>query len=321
MWTKQTTAFKGSGGKPMFIHFFDADTGLLVGERNPGLWEIYTTTNGGEQWDSVPLANIPPKVAQEKLREPFEFSVFKNTFWFCTAGSAGRVFKSTNRGRNWTVAAIGPVYNRVHSIAFQDDSIGLAVAFAGLVSTIVKTTNGGNTWFPVATPVIPTPHIISYVPGTTGSYVVVAHPWDGTNTGTAITMDTGFSWTTIDRNSYGLVTFVSPNIGWAIGRNNAGSLSIFRWSGAAITTPIQNVSEEPLKEIIPVSNPVQNIVLINLPGKTGMFEAFDISGKSVLLKEIRENNASIDVSGLENGIYFVKVWSDNQLFTGKFVKQ
>jgi hypothetical protein len=60
---------------------------------------------------------------------------------------------------------------------------------------------------------------------------------------------------------------------------------------------------------------------INLHVKTGVLEVFDISGKSVLQMEIRENNTSIDVSGLDNGIYFVKVLSDNQMFTGKFVKQ
>jgi hypothetical protein len=54
--------------------------------------------------------------------------------------------------------------------------------------------------------------------------------------------------------------------------------------------------------------------------KKGMLEAFNISGKSVLLKEIQGNNSSIDVSGLDNGIYIVKVLSDNQMFTGKIVK-
>jgi hypothetical protein len=51
-----------------------------------------------------------------------------------------------------------------------------------------------------------------------------------------------------------------------------------------------------------------------------MLEAFDIAGKSVLQIEIRENNASIDVSGLDKATYLVKVLSDNQILTGKIVK-
>ena len=52
-----------------------------------------------------------------------------------------------------------------------------------------------------------------------------------------------------------------------------------------------------------------------------MLELFDIAVKSVLQNEILENKASIDVSGLENGIYLVKVLSDKKMVTGKFVKQ
>jgi gluconolactonase len=90
-------------------------------------------------------------------------------------------------------------------------------------------------------------------------------------------------------------------------------------SGSVFTSARNSIPDKPLVEIYP--NPVQNLLYIDLSGHTGMLEAFDITGKSLLQKEFRENNTSIDVSGLENGIYFVKVWLDNQMFTGKFVKQ
>jgi len=68
-------------------------------------------------------------------------------------------------------------------------------------------------------------------------------------------------------------------------------------------------------------NPVQNVLQVNFSGKTGTLEAYEITGKSVLQKEIARNNNSIDVSGLDKGIYLVKVLLDKQCFTGKFVKQ
>ncbi len=248
-WIRQNTAFSGLGGKPMFIYFFDPDTGLVVGERNPGLWEIYTTSNGGAQWDTIPQANIPPKLSGEWLREGFEYSVFHNTFWFCTSGPTARVFKSTNRGRNWTAVIPGSGYDMIHSVAFQNDSIGLACAFKGIHSTIIKTTNGGESWFTANTPQVPTPHIISYVPGTSGSYVVVGHLTEGNNTGTAITVNGGSSWTMVDQNSYGLLSFVAPNVGWAVGSNNVGSFSIFRWSGKTLGILFQNENGESNHEI------------------------------------------------------------------------
>jgi gluconolactonase len=67
-------------------------------------------------------------------------------------------------------------------------------------------------------------------------------------------------------------------------------------------------------------NPVQNILHINLPLRTGTLEVFDNSGKSVFQKEIGDNNTTVDVSGLINGIYLVEVLADNQLYTGKIVK-
>lgn len=85
-----------------------------------------------------------------------------------------------------------------------------------------------------------------------------------------------------------------------------------------LSTAINSIPEKHLIEIYP--NPVQNLLHIDFPGKTGMLEIYDTTGKSVFQKEIRENNTSVDVSGLFNGIYFLKVWSENQLFTKKFVK-
>jgi glucuronoarabinoxylan endo-1,4-beta-xylanase len=66
-------------------------------------------------------------------------------------------------------------------------------------------------------------------------------------------------------------------------------------------------------------NPVLDVLNVNLSGKNGVLHIFDISGKSLLLEQI-ENEISLDVSSLENGIYIVKVPYDNRIFTGKFVK-
>lgn len=80
-----------------------------------------------------------------------------------------------------------------------------------------------------------------------------------------------------------------------------------------------SISNSPFLILYP--NPVQNELHFNLTGKTGMLEIFDITGKSLLQKQIPDDNSSIDISGLKHGIYFVKVFSDSQLVTGKFVKQ
>jgi hypothetical protein len=96
------------------------------------------------------------------------------------------------------------------------------------------------------------------------------------------------------------------------------------WNGygvSKLTGDNQGVNPLTYKnQLILYPNPFQDVLQINLPGNTGILEIFDISGKSLILKEIQGNKISIDVSGLDHGIYFVKVLSDNQILTGKFVK-
>lgn len=67
-------------------------------------------------------------------------------------------------------------------------------------------------------------------------------------------------------------------------------------------------------------NPVQNILHINLQGTRAILRISDISGKCLLQKQIIENESTIDISGLKNGIYFVNVLYDNQIFTGRIIK-
>ena len=59
-WAHQTTAaFAAPGGYTDFIHFWNANNGVCVGDSNSGNWEIYTTVNGGTNWTRVTTGNIP----------------------------------------------------------------------------------------------------------------------------------------------------------------------------------------------------------------------------------------------------------------------
>jgi len=102
---------------------------------------------------------------------------------------------------------------------------------------------------------------------------------------------------------------------YSIDLNYAG----FAVSHKTSTNGISIFPDRPSVEMYP--NPVQNIININLPGKTGTLELFDNSGKSVFQQQfVGDKNTTVDVSGFVNGIYFVKVLADNQLYTGKIVK-
>ena len=333
LWTKDTTAFQGSGGRPMFIHFFDPKKGIVVGERNNnGLssWEIYTTTNGGTRWDSVPQVNIPPKVAGEQLMEGFEYAATQKTFWFCTSASMGRVFRSTNSGLTWTAAAIGSGYGRVHSIAFQDDSVGLACVFVGGNPTTVKTTDGGSSWSAIAPPSRPTPHIIAHVPGTSGAYVVTGHIWPGTLTGSAYTLDGGRSWTTVDSNPNGPLAFAAPGCGWSAGYDAANVNTIYGWSGIPLVTSVPFYSEKMPREFAlsqNYPNPFNPSTMIAyaLPHRSRVtLTLFNALGQAVATlvnesKDAGSHEVRFNGSNLSSGVYFYRLQAGAFVEAKKFV--
>jgi photosystem II stability/assembly factor-like uncharacterized protein len=94
-WDQQTDAFPTSGGFPVDIHFFDSNNGVVIGNPHNGNWEIYTTTNGGTQWNQV--MNIP----QPATNEFTAFGLYAsagNSIWFGSWGNAFAMYRSTDRG-------------------------------------------------------------------------------------------------------------------------------------------------------------------------------------------------------------------------------
>ena len=107
-WVMQITNF--STGFANCIHFFDANNGVATGDPNGGYFEIYTTTNGGDNWVRVPSSNIPAPLPGE-MGIVSSFAAYNNTFWFATFGAATgqRIIGSTDRGYTWTLLTTLPI--------------------------------------------------------------------------------------------------------------------------------------------------------------------------------------------------------------------
>ena len=153
--------------------FINAQTGWLSGEYG----SIRKTTNGGENWISLPFnLNVTSELyfyndqigwlipdshdssilkttngginwIQTKLPFwiPFQrcFKFFDQSTGFIFGGSKyNQILKSTNGGLNWFFLSSG-FYNLVSSVYFTDANYGWAV---GDWSQYLKTTNGGNEW-------------------------------------------------------------------------------------------------------------------------------------------------------------------------------
>ncbi len=70
-------------------------------------------------------------------------------------------------------------------------------------------------------------------------------------------------------------------------------------------------------------NPTNGIVNINFY-KVQNFEKVeisDITGKTIIIKRIIQQNETIDLSDFENGIYIISIQTDNEIFTRKIIKK
>ncbi|MFA4851552.1 MAG: C10 family peptidase, partial [Bacteroidales bacterium] len=322
-WTIQSSAnFSTSWAN--FVHFFDANNGVCVGDptTTPFEFMIYTTSNGGSTWTQVNVNNIPgPSNGETAIVN--QFDAFGNTIWFGT--SMGKVFKSTDKGLTWTVTVTGLGTSAVVTPVFKDASTGIATGTnnsTGAYIGMKKTTNGGSSW----TTLTPTgiylknPNL-DFVPGTTSMWV------DGSSypgTGSSYSNNDCTSFVDIDTAStiqYTCVKFYDINTGWA-GSFNAGVADggIYKWDPSIIV----GVNEQPetsQEQISIYPNPTNDFINIKFFGITSVkanISVYNLMGKKVIDREFNpllNDNLKLDISDNVAGIYLITVNTGKSLIT------
>ena len=212
-WVRQTTTaqFAAPSSYPAFVSFFDASTGVAIGNPDAAGFEIYTTTNGGSTWTRVPAANIPAPIGRESAGGDVPFIARSgNSIWFGT--NQGRVFRSTNQGQTW--AASTTPLDDFEAIAFRDPNNGLIMNEDG---DIARTTDGGATWTRLRPAGPLHPIGLDNVPGTQ-TYISTGFSEELNGSGSSRSTDDGQTWTAIESTTnHALVDFVSPTVGWSSG--------------------------------------------------------------------------------------------------------
>lgn len=222
-WTHQATAAwsAAAGSFPDIIHFFNANEGVTMGDPTGGYFEIYTTTDGGDNWVRVPQADIA-------ANESGEFGIVNvmtalgDNIWFGT--NKGRIYKSADKGLHWTVSdtPLGDVF--VGAIAFKDANNGFAVSSDQVgTNNIIQTTDGGATWTLMSsnTGSLLFRNGFTYVPGTPGTFML------GSSQGSGFSTDDCNTWVTADALVHTEVQFVNSELGWSGGTGG----SLFKWEG------------------------------------------------------------------------------------------
>ncbi len=126
------------------LHFFNSDTGYVVGSGSGGSGSFHKTTNGGLNWTST---------------EPYEI-VYSVHFVSQAIGYAAgyHINKTINKGNTWSVYGFGD--HVINSISFSNINTGYAVGksprFNNPVAKMYKTSDAGVNWLAM-TPSSPFP--------------------------------------------------------------------------------------------------------------------------------------------------------------------
>ncbi len=207
------------------VAFWDAKNGFTFSDPVGGKLVILTTADGGASWNRVNPANIPDALAGEAA---FAASNTQLTVqgtsngWIASGGGPeARVFRTTDRGRTWTVASTGMPggsSSGLFGIAFADAMNGLVVGGdyrneRGVAAFAMRTSDGGVTWRPtgVRRP-DGTTSGLAYIPGTSPALFAAVG-----QTGVAYTRDWGTSWVHADTLTAWGVGFANASAGFVAG--------------------------------------------------------------------------------------------------------
>lgn len=226
---------------PDFVHFYDANNGILIGDPDSLGHNIVYTTDGGTTFLRLPQTNLPRPLADEFPVQD-QYQILGNTLFIANIdGSNGlwRIMRSVDNGRNWTAGAwfstedfFEPRY------VFTDANNGMVLRGIGTqTQTPLYTTDGGETWHESGQLPGAASYPISFLPNTQTIMSIFEDTVRHT-TFTALTNDFGKTWhstkdidTAIPDTRYahlglqsyinGQLTVVDNNTAWAQFSNTA----------------------------------------------------------------------------------------------------
>ncbi len=218
------------------IAFWDRKHGALFGDPVRGRFQVFTTEDGGESWQPVPNAGMPPALEGEggfAASGSCLVSGPGNRLAFVTGGGEdSRVFVSVDGGRTFRVSTspvpAGAASKGLFSAVWLDEKALLTVggdyklpALEGVKASL--SLDGGAHWSGISA----APGFLSSVvrgPGRDAAIVAVGLA------GTGISRDGGKTWSAIDDAPYNTAGFAPGGAskaaaGWAVGPKGV----IARW--------------------------------------------------------------------------------------------
>lgn len=298
---------------------------------------VYLSSNNGQLWNAI-NTGLPANLTIEAL-------VVKSDTIFAGTYENG-VYLSINNGTSWDSANTGlPINSFVRSLAIKGDTL-----FAGIYGVgVYMSLNNGANWSAVNAGL--TSNIMSfeicgnniYAGGGNGVYSssINEHLWTEisiglptnpnvnalTNSGSYIFAGTHgggvylclkngnywTAWNTGFTNTY-IMSLVTNGSNIFAGTAGSGA-----WKRSLTEVGIEDIiNNERYISVYPV--PAKNNLTIECLQKTTI-EIFSIQGQIILEQQLLESKTTIDISGLANGIYILKLKNNDKTEITKIVKE
>lgn len=309
---------------PDFVYFKDKNHGIAMGDPNGGYFEVYTTNNKGKKWKRVPQADLPATVPNE-YGFASGYAAINNTVWFGT--TQGRMYKSPDFGKTWTVSVVDPARKFVNEIAFNDDMLhGVAHLRDNVGNTFLfATADGGVTWSNLGQPANWKSSRITAVPGT-NALISTGINGNPNFKGSAISYDNGTSWTEIERAVNKTVCrFYDATTGYACGTFLTGppirggifkSEIVFQLPAGSSHRPgISQAKAATVEEVKVFPSPARDVINVSLPKAkaNSVISILSIDGQLLETEQTKGlQTIQLNVGKLTPGVYTLRIIGNGQ---------